>query len=97
MQNIVLSHTKNNSLKLEFSITISIPKFDMSSGTIAWIWNGLYWVFGIDIELQRVGYIPAFQHDQSDTKNRYQWPTFITGGDISIDGQIIILRGYKSR
>ena len=67
----------------------------MSSGNIAWIWNGLYWVYGIDIELQRVGYIPSFRDDQRDSKNR--WPTFITGGDISIDGQLIILRGYKSK
>ena len=87
--------TQNNSFELKVSITISISKFNMSSGNIAWIWNGLYWVYGIDIELQRVGYIPSFRDDQRDEKNR--WPTFITGGDISIDGQLIILRGYKSK
>ena len=69
----------------------------MSSGTIAWIWNGLDWVYGIDIELKRVGHISLSSENQLNRQSKHPWPTFITGGDISSDGQIIALRGYKSR
>ena len=69
----------------------------MSSGTVAWIWTGLEWVYGIDVELKRVGYITSSSDSQMNTQIKHPWPTFITGGDISSEGNLIILRGFKSR
>ena len=69
----------------------------MSSGTVAWIWTGLEWVYGIDVELKRVGYISSLSDNRMITQIKHPWPTFITGGDISSDGHIIVLRGFKSR
>ena len=74
-----------------------ISKFDMSSGIIAWIWNGVEWIFGIDVELKRVGTIARSADNFRITSNIYPWPKFITGGDISRDGELIVLRGHQSK
>ena len=69
----------------------------MLSGTLAWIWTGLEWVYGIDVELKRIGYISSSSDNQMNTQMKHPWPTFITGGDISSEGHLIILRGFKSK
>jgi hypothetical protein len=61
---------------------------------MGWIWNGLKWVVGINVDLKRVGYIPVVNQRKEMTK--HPWPTFITGGDISRDGKLITLRSYNS-
>ena len=69
----------------------------MSTGIIAWIWNGVEWIFGIDVELKRVGIIASSSDSLTHRSNRNPWPTFISGGDISSDGELIVLRGYQSK
>ena len=60
------------------------------------VWNGLRWILGISVQLQRVGYIFPLMNGDSETI-KHPWPTFITGGDISKDGTLIILRSYNGK
>ena len=46
------------------------------------------------LQTRRVGTIPDFE--ETEAVSEYHWPTFITAGDISRDGKMIMLRGYRS-
>ena len=45
------------------------------------------------VETRRVGTIPFFEATEDVSEHR--WPTFITAGDISRDGKMIMLRGFR--
>jgi hypothetical protein len=64
---------------------ISFLKFDIPT------WEGA----NIDVKLKRVGNIPPTCRKSENTE--YPWPTFITAGDISRDGKLIILRGHNGK
>ena len=55
-------------------------------------------ILGIEVDLRRVGNIPAANEIQRNENMDaqvfdYSFPAFITAGDISDDGTQIILRG----
>ena len=49
----------------------------------------------IEVDLKRVGNFPV--NNRSPFGVKYPWPMFITAGDISRDGKIIILRTFDGK